>query len=83
MLKRVIGPWILQQHDIHVEVAKTAAIGLTAVFPGAKLAEALSFCSTQVTSSGYLAVPRSCQSCVSVKCTVREEYQALEGRRTA
>ena len=52
-LKQLMGPWLLQQHDLHPEVSKSAASGLTAVFPVPKLTNAITFCSSQVSLQSF------------------------------
>lgn len=48
VLKFVMPPWFLAQHDESAEVAAAAGAALRAVFPGDKAAEALLFCSKEV-----------------------------------
>lgn len=55
-LVHLIGPWLLAQHDLQKEVAKTATEAMSAAFPGPKTQEALLFCSTQVLSN--LRIPK-------------------------
>lgn len=35
-LKQLVGAWFMAQHDLQPEVAKEAAAGFAATFPGAK-----------------------------------------------
>ena len=48
VLKFVLPPWFLAQHDESAEVAAAATAALRAAFPGDKAAEALLFCRSEV-----------------------------------
>ena len=50
VLKSVIGPWWMAQHDTASEVAASARDSFQAAFPGARHQEALSFCAPDVST---------------------------------
>lgn len=50
VLKSVIGPWWMAQHDTASEVATSARDSFQAAFPGTRHQEALSFCASDVST---------------------------------
>lgn len=79
-----MGPWILQQHDLHQEVSKAAAMGLKTVFPGSKLAEAIKFCSPQVRATLPKPTVQCLNCCQNFLCSPARIQSHLYGedRRT-